>query len=143
MSRTIFLHRQAPPKPAPGQACNGCGVCCADEPCPLGRLVSRRRTGRCRALAWDAQARIYRCGLLTRPAQHLPRPLRVLAPLLARLSARWIAAGRGCDSSAEVRPGPGPDEAAAHARAAGPRGAAHRPRLGPAIDHFCQIKRPG
>jgi hypothetical protein len=102
MNRTIFLHAQAPAKPPVGQACNGCGVCCADEPCPLGQLASRRRRGRCSALAWDERLGLYRCGLLTRPAEHLPRALRRLAPWLERLARRWIAAGRGCDSSVQV-----------------------------------------
>ena len=36
----IHLHPSAPPKPAEGAACNGCGVCCAWQPCPLGVLAS-------------------------------------------------------------------------------------------------------
>ena len=39
----IYLHPAAPAKPAVGAACNGCGVCCAWQPCPLGMLVSGRR----------------------------------------------------------------------------------------------------
>ncbi|MDT0138632.1 hypothetical protein [Acidovorax sp. PRC11] len=35
-----------------GQPCNGCGLCCLAEPCPLGMLVSRRRHGACVALRW-------------------------------------------------------------------------------------------
>ncbi len=88
--RTIWLHERAPQKPAPGQPCNGCGLCCAAEPCPLGLLVTGRRQGACRALAWDdAQAR-YRCGVAT--GHHL----RWLPKALVR---RWIAAGQGCDST--------------------------------------------
>ena len=105
MPRTIFLHVQAPAKPPVGQACNGCGVCCADEPCPLGQLASRRRRGRCAALAWDEARSLYRCGLLTQPARHLPGPLRGLAPWLTRWARRWIAAGRGCDSEVQVATG--------------------------------------
>ena len=41
----VWLHAEAPPKPAEGAPCNGCGLCCLAEPCPLGVLVSRRRTG--------------------------------------------------------------------------------------------------
>ena len=50
----IYLQPEAPPKPALGAACNGCGVCCAWQPCPLGVLVSGRRQGACRALWWSA-----------------------------------------------------------------------------------------
>lgn len=91
-TKIIHLHRQAPPKPAPGAPCNGCGVCCAAETCPLGLLLFRRRRGPCPALEWHADegGGRYRCGLLVPP-----RPLHALF-------ARWIAAGTGCDSDAEV-----------------------------------------
>ena len=95
-----------------GANCNGCGVCCLVEPCPLGVVLSGRRTGACVALRWeDAQER-YFCGAVTQASsvlrQTLPRGLRILAPILgptvARLSWRWIAAGKGCDCSLEVEP---------------------------------------
>ena len=89
--RMILLHRDAPPQPAFGQACNGCGLCCAAEPCPIGALASLRRRGRCRLLRWDADARRYLCGAL-------PAGQGRLARLQRRLVARWIAAGIGCDS---------------------------------------------
>lgn len=98
----ILLEPAAPPKPAAGQPCNGCGVCCAAEPCPLGQLLSRRRQGRCRALQWQAQAAVYRCGLLDEPRRWLPWLPSVLARALVR---RWIAAGRGCDCSLEASAG--------------------------------------
>lgn len=91
MLRTIAIHAEAPVKPAPGAACNGCGVCCLAEPCPLGVLVSRRRRGACVAVRWDAAGRHYRCNLASDER-----------PLLAALARRWIAAGRGCDSDAEL-----------------------------------------
>jgi hypothetical protein len=94
MQRTIRIEPAAPPKPAPGAACNGCGVCCLAEPCPVGIVVSRRRSGACAALRWDGQR--YTCGVLTDA-----RGWR------ARWLSRWIAAGRGCDSTTEVLPGPG------------------------------------
>ena len=50
----VWLQPSAPPKPAEGAPCNGCGLCCLAEPCPLGMLVSRRRTGACVALRWRA-----------------------------------------------------------------------------------------
>ena len=67
----IHIHPQAPPKPAEGQPCNGCGICCLAEPCPVGMLLSRRRHGACQVLQWsDAQQR-YRCGMLVAPLQSL------------------------------------------------------------------------
>lgn len=115
-THTIHIHPSAPPKVAVGAACNGCGVCCLYAPCPLGMVLSRRRSGACGALRWDTAQAQYRCGAIVAPRevliQALPRGLQSLAPLLApvlrRLSLRWIAAGQGCDSSLEVTM-PAPD----------------------------------
>ena len=95
--RSIPILAVAPAKPALGAACNGCGVCCLAEPCPLGMLASAKLRGRCEALRWDAQATRYRCGLIG-PG----------TGWRARLARRWIAAGIGCDSPDSVSaPGPG------------------------------------
>jgi len=91
----ILLHTEAPPKPAEGQACNGCGVCCAAAPCPVGQILSRRRTGACVALHWAEDAKRYRCGVVDDPGRHLPW---LPARWGRRLALRWIAAARGCDS---------------------------------------------
>jgi hypothetical protein len=97
--QVIHLHREAPAKPEFGAPCNGCGVCCASEPCPLGMVLSGRRSGACAALRWnDSQAR-YLCGALVAPRDVLPRRLAMFAPLLSKLAARWISAGSGCDAS--------------------------------------------
>jgi hypothetical protein len=106
----IPIHPQAPGKVAEGVACNGCGVCCLFEPCPLGILLFRSRTGACRALHWDDTLVQYRCGAVVAPRNVLVLALPdrtswlagVLAPLLRRAGLRWIAAGSGCDSSLEV-----------------------------------------
>lgn len=111
-SRIIHIQPDAPPKPRPTQPCNGCGVCCLYEPCPLGRLLSRRRQGACVALRWNGATGQYRCGAVVLPQEvlraALPAVLRWLAPVatpgLSRLAARWIAAGQGCDCSLEVIP---------------------------------------
>ncbi len=97
----ILLHLDAPPKPAVGQACNGCGLCCAAEPCPLGMLLSRRRRGACAALQWDEAGAIYRCGVLAEPRRWLPWPRFVPEAWARRLARRWIAAGAGCDAEIE------------------------------------------
>jgi hypothetical protein len=104
MRQIIRLHPDAPPKPAEGAPCNGCGVCCAAEPCPIGALVSRRRSGACRALRWQDAERRYRCGLAVAPRAVLPRLPRALAPLVGRLALRWISAASGCDSSLLAEP---------------------------------------
>lgn len=103
MSRQVIrLHPAAPAKPAETTPCNGCGVCCAAEPCPVGVLVSGRRSGACAALAWSGQAGLYRCGLVADPRAVLPRLPAALAPAVSRLARRWISAASGCDSSLVV-----------------------------------------
>lgn len=110
-SRTIVhIYPEAAAKPALGAPCNGCGVCCLLEPCPLGLLLCGRRTGACAVLRWQAELRQYRCGAISMPdavlQDRLPRVLRwlsaALARILARWARRWVAAGVGCDCDAEV-----------------------------------------
>jgi hypothetical protein len=99
--KTVYLHANAPAKPRAGTGCNGCGVCCAIAPCPVGILVSGRFSGACAALTWDDEAGNYRCGLLVAPTEHLPYSTRWLAPVAARVTHRLISAGSGCDCSFE------------------------------------------
>lgn len=104
---TIAIHiaREAPQKPAVGAPCNGCGVCCLLEPCPLGVVLSGRRSGACAALRWHPLGRHYRCGALTEAPEVLRErlpgfahfALPTLAWLLARVGPRWVAVGVGCD----------------------------------------------
>lgn len=103
--RLIWLHSAAPLKPAVGQACNGCGVCCAAEPCPVARVFLWQWRGSCRALVWLPSERQYRCGLLLAPSAHIPY-IRLFPQFLQRqfryLVTRWIAAGTACDSDAQA-----------------------------------------
>ena len=100
-TRTLWLHHNAPAKPAPGAPCNGCGVCCASEPCPLGMLFSGRMRGRCRMLRFDDAAARYRCGLI-RSIADAAGWRRSARRLLDAWTRRWIGAGLGCDSTAQV-----------------------------------------
>jgi hypothetical protein len=109
MQTIIHVHADAPLKPAPGDACNGCGVCCLAEPCPVGMLVSRRRHGACAALLWDAEAGRYTCGMLVAPA----RFIGIGGRWTQRLMRRLIASGIGCDSDLEVARNDAPPDARA------------------------------
>jgi len=100
--RVIMLQALAPAKPAAGQPCNGCGVCCAAEPCPVGVLLSRRTRGACVALTWNVGLQTYRCGVVSMGSKTLPH---WAARWLRRLSLRWIAAGKGCDCSLQASSG--------------------------------------
>lgn len=98
-ARVIHLHLDAPPKPAEGAPCNGCGLCCAAEPCPMGVLVTRRLTGTCKALRWSDNDGRYLCGMVSAPGQVLPWLPAMAAPILSRPARRWIASASGCDAS--------------------------------------------
>lgn len=111
-THTIHIEPLAPAKPVLGAPCNGCGVCCLVEPCPLGMVLSRKRAGACTALQWNTSQRKYLCGAVVAPravlVAALPVGTRWLAPIFAwglgRLARRWIAAGIGCDSTLESAP---------------------------------------
>jgi hypothetical protein len=101
----VHVEPMAPPKPALGAACNGCGVCCLLEPCPLGRMLTGTTQGVCGVLRWHEPTARYLCGALVDPEgvarQALPTRWVWCAPvlrrLLQRLAPRWIAAATGCD----------------------------------------------
>lgn len=99
----VFWQVEAPAKPAWGAPCNGCGLCCLAEPCPMGMLISRRRKGACAALRWDDAARLYRCGVL-QEVSHSSAWRRGLGRLRLALARRWIAAGVGCDADLRAEP---------------------------------------
>lgn len=107
--RVIRIHAAAPPKPAEGQPCNGCGACCLIEPCPLGMLLTRRRQGACQVLAWSQPGQRYVCTALTDADRWVPLagpPGRWAAVALRAAAKRWIAAGTGCDFAADYAPPP-------------------------------------
>ena len=81
----------SPLKPDYGASCNGCGLCCLAETCPVGRLRYLRKKGPCPALIWDQAAERYWCGILRSATWYRP------------LIERWIAAGTFCDSDVEIR----------------------------------------
>jgi hypothetical protein len=109
-TQIIHIEPLAAPKPALGAPCNGCGVCCLAEPCPLGMVLSRKRSGACHALQWHAAQRRYLCGAVITPRvvlhASLPWGTQWLTPVFAwglgRLARRWIAAEMGCDSTLEL-----------------------------------------
>jgi hypothetical protein len=102
--RVIHIEARAPHKPAVGAPCNGCGVCCLAEPCPLGAVLSGRRHGSCEWVRWDTVDGRYRCSAADDAAERLPRLLRPAAPALQALARRWISSGSGCDCRLEVEP---------------------------------------
>lgn len=98
-TQVIHLYRGAPAKPDWMMPCNGCGVCCATETCPVGRVLFWQRRGPCPALTWQDGSGRYQCGLVSAPHEHLRGLPSFLSALASRCFLRWIAAGKGCDCS--------------------------------------------
>jgi len=98
-----WLHPHAPAKPEEGAPCNGCGLCCLAEPCPLGVLVSRRRSGACVALRWSDGDRRYLCGMVADPGGVTGIAQPWVLRGLSSLARRWIASGAGCDARLDVQ----------------------------------------
>ncbi len=86
------------PKPRWGASCNGCGLCCALEPCQLAVEFLNAPEGRCRALEIE-DGRAW-CGLVRRPAHYLfgeTVPASETGPLSVAF-ATALALGAGCDT---------------------------------------------
>ncbi len=99
MQQIILIHKEAPAKPELGAACNGCGICCLAEPCPLGQIRFLQRKGKCPALIWLPSQKNYQCGLLQNKSFWPLGLHRIFTP---RVVARWIAAGKGCDAAVSI-----------------------------------------
>lgn len=98
--QTVTLHAAAPAKPPAGAACNGCGLCCAAERCPVAWLFLPCGSGSCGALEWAEDARCYRCGMVAHPGDYLRWLPRRWQAAAGRWFASRIAAGAGCDFDA-------------------------------------------
>lgn len=97
-------------KPKMGEACNGCGYCCATEPCSLAAEYLHCSTGPCVALEVRDGRTV--CGLVRNPLGYLWKavhpdaddPVLEPAPEIEeahRLSVELAAAlglGKGCDA---------------------------------------------
>lgn len=103
----IAIHAAAPAKPAIGAPCNGCGLCCAAEPCPVGMFALLQFRGSCRALLWQEEQQRYVCGMVVRPTDYWRWLPAGMAAWTGRRAARSIAAGQGCDADIETANPPG------------------------------------
>ncbi|MFQ6405599.1 hypothetical protein ACIDE9_12600 [Methylophilus sp. 'Pure River'] len=97
-TQVITIHAQAPAKPALGETCNGCGVCCAAEPCPVSLVLLWPHRAPCRALIWSDSAQRYLCGMVSEPARFLSWLPAGMNDIASRIFKRWIAADTACDA---------------------------------------------
>lgn len=101
-TKIIEIHALAPNKPPYASACNGCGVCCAAEPCPVAFILLMQFNGSCGALEWQVESNRYVCGLVGRPDHYvwwIPKRWRVQ---VGQFVLSRIASGIGCDSDVDV-----------------------------------------
>lgn len=95
-----------PAKPNFGAPCNGCGFCCAQEPCQLAiDYLGHASEGPCRALEPAENGGGLRCGLLESPIKHLkpewasdPEAVAFGRRELAPKFAFMLRVGAGCDA---------------------------------------------
>lgn len=79
-----------PGKPLYGDPCNGCGLCCLSEQCPIS-LEMFGDVGICPALVDEGER--WSCGLISKPALFFPH----LPDEIGRLTAMLLGQ-EGCDS---------------------------------------------
>lgn len=95
-------------KPAYGQPCNSCGLCCENELCPLAQFVFPRAQAPCPALESDGDRRV--CGLVANPVRYAPVRTSVNgADSMRAAGLLGIGAGIGCDArlfGEEISPPP-------------------------------------
>lgn len=97
MAETIHLPPKIDAKPRRGQPCNGCGWCCAMEPCELAReFISGPVTAPCPAL--ERQDGRFVCGMIRRPSHYMDLPNDWADQHLGGMFAEALGAGRGCDA---------------------------------------------
>ena len=85
-------------KPAFGSSCNGCGYCCAEEPCAVAReyIPDHPEEGPCLALEHEGSR--FGCGMIRRPGHYMQLPNDWADAHLGALFAEALGAGKGCDA---------------------------------------------
>ena len=85
-----------PRKPPEGDACNGCGLCCAVQLCPLAVEFIPGAAAPCPAMEF-ADSRFW-CGLVRRPSRYLGIPASG-DRLIRAMVHTALSIGEGCDAS--------------------------------------------
>jgi hypothetical protein len=98
----IRLSESLPMKPTMGDACNGCGICCAIQPCAISIEIIGRSSGRCQALEVN-EGRTY-CGIVRRPAYYMfgDNVDESKTGDISVLFAAALGIGIGCDASDDL-----------------------------------------
>ena len=89
-------------KPPFGSPCNNCGQCCADQLCPLARMVTGLNydAGPCPALSFDGDQSS--CDMVTHPERwNFAGTLAHGKDAMSKAALFLIGAGFGCDGQLE------------------------------------------
>ncbi len=89
---------RAPEKPAFGSPCNGCGFCCAAEPCGVARQFVPGAIDGAPCPAMEFEYGRFWCGMIRRPGHYLGLPHDWGNEFLSGEVAKALGAGRGCDA---------------------------------------------
>lgn len=86
------------PKPAFGSPCNGCGLCCVAELCPVAEIVfpDHGPLGPCPALQWVGP--LARCGMMIEPGRYMIGQLSFADGFIGEVIQSLLGSGLGCDS---------------------------------------------
>ncbi|GJD66588.1 hypothetical protein MPEAHAMD_6786 [Methylobacterium frigidaeris] len=86
---------KAPPKPDFGSACNGCGFCCAAEPCGVARQFVPGAMDGAPCPAMEFEHGRFWCGMVRRPGHYLGLPAWGDEEMGAMIGEA-LGAGKGC-----------------------------------------------
>jgi hypothetical protein len=92
----VFPDR-SPDKPREGAECNGCGRCCAAEPCSIAREFLNAPPAPCPAMEFEGGR--FWCGMVRNPGRYLGMPESVAAEVVREPFIFLLGIGRGCDST--------------------------------------------
>ncbi|AWB26192.1 hypothetical protein DA075_35570 (plasmid) [Methylobacterium currus] len=93
--RVEAITAKAPPKPEFGSPCNGCGFCCAAEPCGIARrfIPGCGEEGPCPAMEFEGGR--FWCGMVRRPGHYLGLPACGDEEMGAMIGES-LGTGKGC-----------------------------------------------
>jgi hypothetical protein len=94
--RAMVVAAGPPKKPHEGAVCNGCGLCCAVQLCPLAIEFIPDAAAPCPAMEF-AEGRFW-CGLARRPSRYLDTPASG-DRLIRGMVFTALSIGEGCDAS--------------------------------------------
>jgi hypothetical protein len=89
------MKETAPEYPGYGKNCNGCGLCCAAEPCEIARDFAGITEAPCRAMQFEGGRFV--CGMVKNPSRYMDTP-DFGGQIIGGMFAKALGIGRGCDS---------------------------------------------